>query len=48
VVTVEIVAPQRVATTPVITLEEQAQTNQGRMGAFPDGFWDTGSAGFWP
>src|SRR4051794_19556728 len=48
VVTVEIVAPRQGPRTPVITLEEQARTNQGRMGAFPDGLPDAGWAGFSP
>ena len=46
-VTVTIVAPSPPVTTPVITLEERAPTNQGRMGAFPDGFGGRGSARSW-
>ena len=46
VVTYSIVAPRDPAPTRVITLEEQSRTNQGRMGAFPDGFRRPASAGF--
>jgi hypothetical protein len=47
VVTYSIVAPRAPAPTRVITLEEHSRPNQGRMGAFPDGFRPPSSAVFW-